>query len=176
HFAKGERVADRAEIDHVAEPDTRDRRTHRPATHRKARFIELDRLTVAEDREPAIDVDLRDHGREARLDLVLLVPMRIQHRQLFQRRDFVAEETLGKHPAFVRWRGLRADERDLAALVVLADALARAAAAHAAPNDKIIALNHVQADDRKSVRLLAREKLEHRPADDDGGDDAREVA
>jgi hypothetical protein len=55
--------------------------------------------------------------------------------------------------------GLGADERYLAALIVFSDAFASAAAANTAPNDEIITLNHVQADDRKSVRPLAREKL-----------------
>ena len=85
--------------------------------------------------------------------------VRVEDGHFFQWRNLVPQKALREHPALVRMEGLRADERHLAALVVFANAFAGAAAANAAPDDEIIALNHVQADDRKSVRPLAREKL-----------------
>ena len=186
HLAQGERVPDGAKINHIAEADTGDRGPERPASHGQAGFVELNRLAISQDSEPAIDIDLGDHRREARLDFVLLVPMRVEDRHFLQRRNLVAQKTLREHPALIRREGLGADERDLAALVVFADAFASAAAANAAPDDEIIALNHVQADDRKSVRPLAREKLdslfsssgrlEDGPADNDRGDNSRQVA
>jgi len=109
--------------------------------------------------EAAIDIDLGDHGGEAGLDFVLLVPVRVENRHFLEGRNLVAQKALREHPALIGMVGLGSDERHLTSLVVFSDAFANAAAADTAPNDKIIALNHVQADDRKSVRPLAREKL-----------------
>ena len=160
HFSERERVPDGAKINYIAEPDAGDRGTERPASHGQAGLIELNRLAVSQHGEPAIDIDLGDHRGKAGLDFVLLVPVRVENWHFFQWRNLVAQKVLREHPALIRMVGFGADQRYLAPLVVFADAFTSAASANTASDDEIITLNHVQADDRKSVRPLAREKLD----------------
>ena len=78
----------------------------------------------------------------------------------FSGRRLFAEELLREHPALVGMKSFAADECDGAFLVVLADAFADAAAADAAADDEIVALNHLRkSDDRECDNGMAREKL-----------------
>ncbi len=144
HFAQGERVANRSEIDDIAQSHSRDWRPHGTAAHRQAGLVKFDRLAISEDREPPVDIHLRDHRSQTRLDFVRVVPARIEMRQFLQRRCFVPEKALREHPALIGMVGFRADEGDAAPFVVFPDAFARAPAADAAADDEIVALNHVK--------------------------------
>ncbi len=70
HLAQSERVANRAQINHVAQTDPRDLRPHWPAAHCEAGFFELDRLPIPEHGQPSIDIKLRHHRAKTRLDFV----------------------------------------------------------------------------------------------------------
>src|SRR3981081_1537349 len=109
HFAKRERVADGAQINNVTEVDTCDRRPHWPASHGETSLVKFDALAIAEHGQTTVDVELCDDSAKACLDLVRMVPARIDDRQFLQGRRLFAQETLGEHPALVRIKSLRAD-------------------------------------------------------------------
>src|ERR1700694_1411897 len=142
HFAEGERVPDRPQINYVAQVYTRHRRPHRTASHRKTRLVEFDAFAIPEHSQAPVDVELFDDRAEARLDLMRMVPAWIEEGQFLDRRSFFAQKILRKYPAFVGRHDLRADNRDRAAFVVLANPFARARAADSAANNEVVALYH----------------------------------
>jgi hypothetical protein len=94
HFAQSESVTHRAEINYVSEIYARDRRSDRSASHRQTSFLKLDALPVAEHGQAALNVELLDDRAQPHLDLVFVVPMRIDMRELFERRGFFTQEIL----------------------------------------------------------------------------------
>ena len=79
HFSQGKGVANRAQINDVTQANTRYGRSHRPTAHRQASLVKLDRFAVAQDSETAVDIELGHDRIEARLDLVRLIPARIDN-------------------------------------------------------------------------------------------------
>ncbi len=75
HLLERARVADGAQVDDVAQVRARDLRTQRAAAGGEAGFLELDGLSVAQHREAAVEVELRDHRVQPQVDLSALVPV-----------------------------------------------------------------------------------------------------
>ena len=142
HFSQCHRVAESAQVEHVAQVGARHRRPHRPAAGGQTRLLELDGLSVAEHGQVAVEVELGDHGVQAQVDLVLFVPVGWMVRELGDRVVLFAEELFGKGQPHVGRRALVADEHHLAALVVLADAFTHARAGGPSSDHQVVAFNH----------------------------------
>ena len=142
HFAQRERVANRPEINHVSEIHACDRWPHWPATHGQTRFREFDAFAVAQNRQTPLDVELLHDRGEAGLDFVRIEPALLEVREFFERWRLLAQKIFREHPAIVGRHDLRADNRDRAAFVVLANAFACARAANARADNQIVTLDH----------------------------------
>jgi hypothetical protein len=106
-------------------------------------FFEFDRLAIAEDRETAIDIELRHDRSKADLDFMGRIPTLLETGQLLNGGRFIAQKLLGQHPALVRVKGFVTDQSNRALFVELTNAFADTAAANAAANNEIVALNHL---------------------------------
>ena len=103
HFAQGERIACRAQVNHVAQVDARHRRrTGRLPMARQALLNSIVSPLPSTCGQAAIDVQLCHHPAQTRLDFVVLVPAGIMVRELLHVRHFFAQEELREHPALVR--------------------------------------------------------------------------
>ncbi len=92
HFAQGQRVPCRPQINHIAQANSGDRWPDGAAAHGETGLVEFDRLAVPQDREAAVNVQLRDHRAEARFDFVGIVPTVLEVRQFLHWRYFFAQE------------------------------------------------------------------------------------
>ena len=92
HFLQCPGVADGAQIDNVAEIRARHLRTHGAAARGEAGFLEFDGLPVAQDGEVPVEVELRDHGVEPQVDLLVGVPIDWVVKRAFHLVVLLAEE------------------------------------------------------------------------------------
>src|SRR6201995_3120987 len=68
HLAECERIANRAQVNDIAEANPRHRRTQRTAPGSKTSLIKLDAFAIPEDSDTTINIKLRDDGAEPRFD------------------------------------------------------------------------------------------------------------
>ena len=73
HLFQRKRIANRSQINHIAEAGSGYGWTHRAAAHRQARLVELNTFAVGKHCQAPIDVELCCYRAKSRLDLVLLV-------------------------------------------------------------------------------------------------------
>ena len=90
HLAQRLHVAQRAQVEDIAEIPARELRAARAAAGGDARLAEFHRLSIAQHREMPLEIDLRDERIQPHVDLVLRIPLRVLPEQLCERRDRLA--------------------------------------------------------------------------------------
>src|ERR1051325_4564015 len=83
HFAQGEAIADCSQVNNVSQPHSRTRWLGRATSHRQAGLIKFNRFAIPENRQPTVDIQLRDYSAEPSFDLMGLIPVGVQVRELF---------------------------------------------------------------------------------------------
>src|SRR5262249_38932946 len=143
HFTQCKRVANRSQINHIAETCPCHLRTDRPTTHCQTCLGEFNAFAIRQHSETTLDVQLRDHRAKPCLDLVRFGPALIEFLELLQIRFFFSKKALRKDPSLVSWDRFCAAQSHRASFIVFATPFACACSADTCTNDEIITPNHI---------------------------------